>query len=597
MASTSSEGTNDVSSIETEGSGSGNSGRSSGSGDDSQREESIGPGERRYPVRDRVPKEFPDYVSYLASINSACNQPLSMFCDPQTVQEALSSNGDEWRKAMQEEWESLARKGVLSLVDLPENKKAIKCKWVFKRKVNAAGEMERFKARLVAKGYSQKYGVDYNETFSPVVSYPALRLLIALSVELDLNITHLDVTAAFLNGDLKESIYIEQPEGFIIKGAESKVYALHKAIYGLKQASKVWYDKCRSIFKGLGFKNLSTESCIYVKGIGPDVCIIAVYVDDFLVFCKSDDTVNELVSSLKKHFELKNRGEAKSVLGMRLTRTSEGIELDQEEYIKSMLIKFNLSDACTASTPMEVGLDVAPGDPSKCPDVPYQGLIGCLMYAMTCTRPDIAFAVSKLSTFNNNFTMEHWKLAKRILRYLKGTSTYRLTYSKSGEFLEGYADADFANDKIDRLSRTGYVFKFAKGAVAWESKKQSCVALSTTEAEYVSLTACAKKAIVLCRILREVLKQDCRKVFGSEAVCIYNDNQSAVKNANCLEVKERSKHIDVRFHFVKTAVAESKVIVKFKSTQDMPADMLTKSLCKKKHFNCMKDINVWGQLD
>lgn len=563
------------------------------SGSDSQGMEIIDHGEeRRYPLRHRVPKEFPDHVLFLTSINSACNQPLSSYSDPQTVEEALSSNGDGWRKAMQLEWEALTKKGVLSLVDLPEGKKPIKCKWVFKQKVNAAGELERFRARLVAKGFSQKYGVDYFETFSPVISYPALRLLIALSVELDLNITHLDVTAAFLNCDLKETIYMEQPEGFVMKGAEGKVCRLHKAIYGLKQASKSWYDKCHSVFKSFGFVNLTTESCIYVKGDGHTLCVVAIYVDDFLVFCKDNDVVVQLVAFLKKHFEIRNLGEAKSVLGMRLTRTSEGIELDQEEYIKNMLAKFNMLDANSASTPMEAGLDINPGDPVKCPNVPYQVLIGCLMYAMTCTRPDIAYAVSKLSRYNNNFTMEHWTYAKRVLRYLKGTLNFRLIYVKSGKFLEGYADADFANDKIDRVSCTGYVFKFAGGAVAWESKKQPCVALSTTEAEYVSLSACAKKGIVLSKILKEILKKHCKRLFGRESVCLYNDNQSAVKNANGVDVKEKSKHIDVRFHFVKAAVAEGKVVVDFKSTKEMIADVLTKSLTKYKHFCCVKGMNL-----
>jgi hypothetical protein len=241
--------------------------------------------------------------------------------DPQTVQEALEMNKEEWQKAMDTEWDTLIKKNVFRLTDLPPDKKAIKSRWIFKLKVNAEGKVERYRARLVAKGFSQMYGIDYTETFSPVVSYPALRMLIALAARLELKINHLDVIAAFLNGELSEEIYMEHPEGFVKPGMENKVWLLKKAIYGLKQASKTWYDKCKSVLENLGFKNLPTEPCIYVRGSNASLCVLAVYVDDILVFYRDDQIMTKFVEELGKCFDIRNLGEARSVLGMRLQRT------------------------------------------------------------------------------------------------------------------------------------------------------------------------------------------------------------------------------------------------------------------------------------
>jgi hypothetical protein len=220
-------------------------------------------------------------------------------------------------------------------------------------------------------------------------------------------------------------------------------------------------------------------------------------------------------------------------------------------------------------------------------------LIGSLMYAMVCTRPDISFAIGKLSCFNNCFTKEHYEYAKRVLKYLKGTIKYGLHYAKTSIGLEGFADADWANDKLDRKSCSGFLLKLAGGAVCWESRKQTMVALSTTEAEYVSLSICTKRAIVLYKIVSEILgARGYRELFNINTVCIFNDNQSAVKNANCKDVRERSKHIDIRYHFVKEAVEQGLVTVVYMSTENMLADILTKPLVKSKHHTFFQGLNL-----
>ena len=286
---------------------------------------------------------------------------------------------------------------------------------------------------------------------------------------------------------------------------------LKRAIYGLKQASKSWYDKCKRVLTDVGFKNfliiiIIIEPCVYVKGNDDSLCILAVYVDDFLVFGQSNVATN-LLNALKKYFELRDLGEAKNVLGMRIKRNGDEISIDQKEYVKGMLTWFKILDYDPISTPVEVNLNnLLKGDPEKLPRVPYQMLIGSLMYAMVCTRPDIAFAVGKLSRYNNCYTMEHWEYAKRVLRYLKATIDYGIVYKRSGKPIEGFVDADWASEKEDRVSCSGFVIKFASGAVAWASRKQDCVATSTAEAEYVGLELCAKKAIVLHNILEHVCK-------------------------------------------------------------------------------------------
>jgi hypothetical protein len=270
-------------------------------------------GELRKSQRVTKPTQYPDFVLYLTTMGGESCDPVSSCMEPQTVGEALSRNRDKWSEAMKNEWDSLIQKEVFELVDLPKGKSTVNCKWVFREKKDENGETVRYRARLVAKGCSQKYGEDYKETFSPVVSYAAIRILIALAVELDLNIHHFDVTAAFLNGELKETIYMKQPEGFVKPGAENKVCLLKRAIYGLKQASKSWYDKCKKILTDIGFKNFWTEPCVYVKGNGDSLCVLAVYVDDFLVFGQNN-VANNLFNALKKHFEMRDLGEAKNIL-------------------------------------------------------------------------------------------------------------------------------------------------------------------------------------------------------------------------------------------------------------------------------------------
>ncbi|CAG9135108.1 unnamed protein product [Plutella xylostella] len=385
-------------------------------------------------------EEDTDYEESAEFAAFNCDMQSSATDEPTTVREAMSgSEAEQWRAAMSDEYDSFKKNNCWTLVDRPANHKAVKCKWVFKRKRGLDGEILRYKARLVAKGYTQTYGVDYEETFAPVVRYSTIRMLLAIAAEYNMEIDHMDVITAFLNGDLKEQVYMEQPEGFEIKGGNGKVYKLNKAIYGLKQAAKSWYDKLdTALTQNFGFKRVSTEPCVYFKSHQGKPMIISIYVDDILLFtsCSAEEK-KKLKDKLMKEFAMRDLGAAHHILGMKITNKDGRITLDQSNYIQTVLNKFQMSDCKPASTPMEAGLKLHKAE------------------KLVCTRPDIAYAVSSLSQFNQSYAEVHWKAAKRVLRYLKGTINHCLTFEKNGLSLTAYVDADWAASAVDRKSYTG----------------------------------------------------------------------------------------------------------------------------------------------
>lgn len=523
---------------------------------------------RRYPLRERRPKQFPDFIVY--NVNS---EDVNNFDEPITVKQAMNrSDASLWREAMSEEYDSLIKNKTFCLVDLPPGRTVVDNKWVFKIKRNENGQLDRYKARLVAKGFTQKYGIDYNDSFSPVVRTATIRLLLAIANELNLSIDHLDVKTAFLNGELKEEVYMRQPEGFVIKGMEQKVCILKKALYGLKQASRVWNEKLHETLCEIGFIRCDNEPCVYIRVRNDNIKsinIITVYVDDLLIFSNCDEEKDDIKRRLMMKFEMKDLGYVKQLLGIRIRRTLETMYIDQEQYIKSLLSTFKMQDCNITKSPMEVGLKL--NKSQNCLDgIPYRELLGSLMYLANTTRPDIAFATTYLSQFNNCYGNEHWQAAKRILRYLKGTADLCLVFKKKGFIINGYTDADWANN-FDRKSFTGFVFLIGGGAVSWQTKKQSTVALSSTEAEYMALTNAAKEAVFQRNLILEL--------FGDfQSIKLYNDNRSALQIAKNYICNNRTKHIDVRYHYIRETIDKKQIIVEHLNTSNMIADILTKPL-------------------
>jgi len=533
------------------------------------------------------PKQFDDYVTY------ACIQDIDVNLngDPESVEQAMSRTDAElWKEAMTEEVKCFEANEAWELVDgVPDSSTVVPCKWVFKTKVSDTGEV-KYRARLVAKGCVQKAGIDYNEVFAPVVRHSTLRLLVSMAVQLDLNIIHLDVKTAFLNGFLEQPVYMKQPEGFVIKNSENKVYKLKKAVYGLKQASRSWNARVNEVLSNLGYIKSKYEYCLFIKKDKNSLTLVALYVDDFFVFSNNVKEVECLKLKLGSEFDIKDLGEAKQCLGVKITRDHNNnvIYLDQESYVDQVLKNFGMDDCKVVSTPIESKVEkVTNNIDVDLSNLPYQKLIGSLMYLAVLTRPDITFAVNYLSQFNNCYSEYHWQCAKRVLRYLKGTKCYKLCFSKDNVndlHLEGFVDSDWANDS-DRKSYSGYVFKLSGGPISWQSCKQKSTALSSTEAEYIGLCEASKEAVYLKNLLNEL-------VGFNSSVTVYNDNQSAQKLATNPVFHKRSKHIDVKYHFVRECVSNNVINIKYQQTNEMVADILTKGLSRIKHSYFVKKLGI-----
>lgn len=492
-----------------------------------------------------------------------------------TLQEALTGSEKEfWEKAVKEELQCFTDNQAWELVDAPSSGCVVQCKWVLKKKRDMSDKV-LYRARLVAKGFTQRHGVDYTETFSPVVRYSTLRLLFALTVKLGLETTHLDVKTAFLNGHLEEDIFMQKPDCFDDIN-DGKVLKLKKAIYGLKQSSRMWYKKVDDCLSNIGYVKSKFEPCLFIKGNRDFKTIIALYVDDFFIFSNDYKEVNYLKKVLGSNFKIKDLGNIRQCLGMRINYNGNSVTLDQENYIDQLLNKFNMVDCHTSDTPMECKLNL--NECSQCDNsIPYQQLIGSLMYLSVLSRPDISYSVSYLSQFNNCHTKEHWQHAKRILKYLKKTKSYALKYDSKQSFdILGYVDADWGSDIISRRSYTGFIFKLSGAAISWQSRKQRVVALSSTEAEYMGISECCKEAVYLRNLQCEITDR-------LYTIVVYNDNQSAQKLLHNPVFHNRSKHIDIRYHFCKEIIAQKFVDVQYLCTANMPADLLTKSLTSIKH--------------
>ena len=363
--------------------------------------------------------------------------------------------------------------------------------------------MTKYKARLVVKGFGQTKGIDFDEIFSPVVKMTSIRVILGLAASMDLELEQLDVKTAFLHGDLKEEIYMEQPKGYEVKGKEHMVCKLKKSLYGLKQAPRQWYLKFDSFMVGQGYKRTNADPCVYIRHFsGGNFIILALYVDDMLIVGQDVTMIRRLKEDLSKSFDMKDLGPAKQILGIEIVRDRKikGIWLSQEKYIERVLERFNMKGAKSVSSPLanhfKLSKELCPKtkeEKENMTHIPYSSAVGSLMYAMVCTRPDIAHAVGVVSRFLSNPGKAHWEAVKWILRYLRGTSKMCLCFGNSKPALEGFTDADMAGDLDNRKSTSKYLFTFAGGAISWQSKLQKCVALSTTEAEYIAATETVKR--------------------------------------------------------------------------------------------------------
>jgi hypothetical protein len=475
--------------------------------------------------------------------------------------------------------------GTWKIVPRPKNKPVVKNKWVFDLKTNELGEVVRYKARLVAKGFTQTQGIDYDETFAPVLRGESLRYLISYAAENNLEIHHMDVETAFLNGDLSEEIYMEIPEGYdrVEKGT---VCRLQKTLYGLKQASREWNTKFSQELKRHGFKQCVTDPCVFIGGNSVDKTLIGVFVDDNVIVGKPH-RILEAKAILNNLFKMKDLGVLKKIVGIRVIDSDNRISMDQEEYIKDILSKFNMGNCKPISTPLAIkNRNHKENNELFQDETLFKQLVGSLIYLSNNTRPDICYAVNQLARNMQKPRIEDWNNGKRILRYLQGTKELKLNYSKKKEELYGYSDASYAEDTKDRKSTSGFVFMKNGGALAWKSKKQKIISLSSMEAEYIALTDAVKEGKWLKKFEVEVDRKDTTLV-------ILEDNQSAIKTANNKIINDRSKHIDVRYHFIREEIESESIKLVYCPTEIMVADIMTKSLGKIAHERLRKSMGLF----
>lgn len=503
-------------------------------------------------------------------IELACS--VSELNDVPTCFQDLASRPDKqkWMEAVNEELQALVENETWFLVPMPDHKKPINCMWVFALKFDENGNLNRFKARLVVKGCAQKPGIDFNETYAPVAKLVTLRVFLCLVNKERMFMYQLDVKNAFLNGNLTEEIYMYPPEGLPVPN--NTVCKLNKSLYGLKQAPLEWNRKFDEAIKLMGFTQCLADKCLYVKKDQHGLVYLLLYVDDILIASCNQEILLQVQSQLMSKFKMRDLGEASHFLGIKITRNENGMFLSQESYLQKVLQKFAMDLCAPVKTPLErkPSYDIT-STPTVIGEKPYRELIGSLMYACMASRPDICTSVNFFSQFQENATVIQWKGLKRVLRYIQSCKNWGLWFkANSCSPLTLYVDADFANEP-GRRSISGFVIEMFGDPVLWCTRKQTCVALSSTEAEFIALATATSELLWLRQLLCEL------SIDTKESIPVFEDNQSCIHALNNWNVK-RLKHIDIKYNFIKDLHQKKIISVQYIPTGEQKADVLTKGL-------------------
>jgi hypothetical protein len=556
-------------------------------------------------LTDHGTNQFETEIATIALIGAPCTEdspdasdnpsmaspsaPFLVTSDPQSLREALASpNSREWTAAIHTEARVLKDAGTFSIVPRKPWMRLLRCKFIFKLKRNADGTIERFKARLVALGFMQREGIDFFEVFAPVVHYDTIRAFLAIVAELNLELHMMDVQSAFLNPTIEEELYMEIPKGaeqfFAFDTPVSTsdcVLRLHKSLYGLRQAPRRWNETIHAALISLGFQRSQSDPCLYLRDMGTDrAMIVTIFVDDMLIGSKSLEAIEQFKADITAKFKMSDLGEAKLCLGIeiRRDRSLRTLSLSQPRYINDILSRFKHHNIQPKDIPMRTDAHSGIRGEPHTNQGEYRTLVGSLMYLATSTRPDIAYATSFLARHMQTPCEEHWNMAIHVLGYLKKTATMGITYGKlpSGHHpntVIGYSDASHNNPELSSKSVTGNVFYLNGGAIAWASKTQSVTAQSTLESEYIALARAAKEIVYLRRILEDLgHEQNTTTLFG--------DNQPSIQLATNYGTSSRTKHIDLRYHYIREVVAAQIIQLEYLRTDSMVADILTKPLAK-----------------
>ncbi|KAJ9678523.1 hypothetical protein PVL29_020646 [Vitis rotundifolia] len=501
-----------------------------------------------------------NFVSYdhLSSSSSVFLASIDSISTLKTVTEAL--NHPSWKNAMLEEIRALEDNLTWKLVDLPQGKKVVGYKWIFPVKVNPGGSIARLKARLVARGYAQTYGVYYSDTFSPVAKLNSVRLFISIAVSQQWMIHQLDIKNVFLHGDQEEEVYMEQPPGFVAQGE-----------YGKSPCA--WFGKFSKEIQAFGMNKSKKDHSVFYKKSTASIILLVVYVDDIVITGNNHAGIFYLKAFMYSKFHTKDLGELKYFLGIEISRSKKGMFLSQRKYVLDPLKKTGKIEAKPCTTLMVPNVQLMPddGDPFYNPER-YRRVVRKLNY-LTVTRPDIAYAVSVVSQFTSAPTIKHWAALEQILCYMKKAPGLGILYSSQGHtHIECFSYVDWAGSKFDRRSTTGYCVFLGGNLVACKSKKQSVVSRSSVESEYRALAQATCEIIWIHQLLCEV------RMKCTMSAKLWCDNQAALHIAANPVYHERTKHIEVNYHFIREKIKENLVSTGYVKTGKQLRDIFTKAL-------------------
>ena len=516
--------------------------------------------------------------------------------EPGTYEEAMrSAEAEEWRRAAQEEYDAIVKNETWVLKVAPSGVKPIPTRWVFKKKYDETGAVVRYKGRVVVQdcGYNM-YAWDGN-TFSPVAKISSIRALLALAAIMDWEIGSMDVKNAYLQSPVDGDIYVRMPPGYQQKNkaGEELVGKLVKSLYGLRQAARNWYVTIRGWFIKYGFKPSAADPCVFIKrDAAGNTLVVVLYVDDMMIVGNNKRIVDVFIAAIEKQFDVKDLGDLKWILGMEVVRDRQRrtLSINQKVYIQKMLERFGMMDCNYVYTPADKVVSRLPAEEQSIDSREFQSMVGSLIYAVVVSRPDIAFIVQNLGRNLQRTGEEHITACKRVFRYLKATMDLGITYGKDvslGHAVVGYCDADYGGDEDTRRSTTAYLFMLGGGAITWASKLQPTVALSSAEAEYMAVSAAVQDAIYLRKLFNDLGFEQ------REATVIHEDNQGCIALTENPVMHKRTKHIDIRHHFIRERVESGEIVLKYVATQDQLADMLTKPL-KRPELERLRSV-VMGQ--
>ncbi len=478
-----------------------------------------------------------------------------------------------------------------------EVKKPIACRFVFKRKRGANRSITKFKARLVAKGFRQIKGTNFFETYSPVAKMSTLRIIIAIAAINGLYLHQIDFSTAYINADLEETIYMTPPPNMQLE----KGYSLRllKSIYGLKQAGLNWHLCISKFLMELGFHQCVSDTCTFVRDVNTEsFVIIVLYVDDLIIGSKDLNVIKDLKRKIAQKYEIEDLNELEYYLGINIKRIEDGYVMSQKTYIEKLIAKHRLELAVNTSSPLPTTFKYDPDEinhlkPSQLQYVvnfPTRQIVGELNHIAIATRPDIAFAVNYIARFQDSPNLSTCKALRHILKFLNSTKDHHLKFSGRVNSLVGYSDADWAGDPINRKSTSGYIFYLGNSPISWQSRLQPTVALSTTEAEYIALTAASQEAIWIRSLLREW------GLTMNMPTTIWSDNTGAIQITYSPTNHRRTKHIDIKFHYIRNLVKSNKIVVDKIHTSEMLADVLTKNVSTQVQLNLRDGLMGKGEI-